>query len=122
MADAKLSTVEQLLLATLRGSESSNAKILELTNAIAAVVEELDSVKADAEETEAALAQKQPILTFDPSPTIGSTNPITSGGVAKCMIEVVGDIDSILDDINDKESATVAQINELLDEINGEGA
>lgn len=96
MADAKLSTVEQLLIATLRGSESSNAKILELTNAIAAVVEELDSVKADAEETEAALAQKQPILTFDTSPTSGSTNPVTSGGVYKA----IGDIGTILDSIN----------------------
>lgn len=115
MANAKLSTVEQLLLATLRGSESSNAKILELTNAIAAVVEELDSVKADAEDTEAALARKQDKLVFDTTPTSGSTKPVTSGGVAKSILDVRAYVDSSLDEMLD-------QINTLLDQINGEVA
>ena len=96
MADAKITVVEHLKMVALRCSESSNAKILELTNAITDVGEELDSVKADAESTETALAKKQDKLTFDTSPTNGSTNPVTSGGVYKA----IGDIGTILDSIN----------------------
>ena len=95
MADAKLTTVEQLVLATLRGSEASNAKILELTTAIAAVVEELDTVKADAEETEIALAGKQAKLTFDTNPTEGSTNPVTSGGVYHAIANAGSSADAL---------------------------
>lgn len=86
MADAKLTVVDHLKLVALRCSESSNAKVLELTNAIAKVVEELDAVKADADEMDTALAGKQDKLTFDTSPTSGSTNPVTSGGVYTATI------------------------------------
>ena len=96
MADAKLTVVEHLRLVALRCSESSNAKILELTNAIADVVEELDTVKADASEMDTALNSKQNKLTFDTTPTSGSSNPVTSDGVYKA----IGDIGTILDSIN----------------------
>lgn len=48
------------------------------------------------EEVVAALDKKQDKLTFDTTPTEGSTNPVTSDGVAKA----IGDINSILDEIN----------------------
>lgn len=96
MADEKLAVVDHLKMVALRCSESSNAKILELTTAVADVVGELDSVKADAVETEKALAGKQPKLTFDSSPTANSTNPVTSGGV----YQAIGNIGAILDAIN----------------------
>ena len=96
MADEKLTVVDHLKMVALRCSESSNAKILELTTAIADVVGEIDAVKADAEETERALAGKQPMLTFDSTPTVNSTNPVTSGGV----YQAIGNIGAILDSIN----------------------
>lgn len=96
MADAKLTAVDHLKMLALRCSESSNAKILELTNAIAEVVEELDEVKADAEEMDTALAGKQDKLTFDTTPKSGSSNPVTSDGV----YQAIGDIGTILDSIN----------------------
>lgn len=44
----------------------------------------------------AALAGKQDVLTFDTAPTQDSNNPVTSGG----LYVVLGDIESILDNIN----------------------
>ena len=61
-------TVNHLTMLGLRCSASSNAKILELTETVAAALEEVD-------------LNKQDKLTFDTTPTNGSTNPITSGGV-----------------------------------------
>jgi hypothetical protein len=52
----------------LRCSASSNAKFLELTETVAAALEEVDR-------------NKQERLTFDTTPASGSTNPVTSGGV-----------------------------------------
>ena len=61
-------TVNHLPMLGLRCSASSNAKILELTETITAALEEVDHNKQDK-------------LTFDTTPTSGSTNPVTSGGV-----------------------------------------
>ena len=61
-------TVNHLTMLGLRCSASSNAKILELTETITATLEEVD-------------LNKQDKLTFDTTPTSGSTNPVTSGGV-----------------------------------------
>lgn len=41
---------------------------------------------------QAALAGKQDVLTFDTTPTQGSTNPVTSGGI----YDVIGDIETLL--------------------------
>ena len=61
-------TVNHLTMLGLRCSASSNAKILELTETITAALEEVDYNKQDK-------------LTFDTTPTRGSTNPVTSGGI-----------------------------------------
>ena len=61
-------TVNHLTMLGLRCSASSNAKILELTETVTAALEEVD-------------LNKQDKLTFDTTPTLGSTNPVTSGGV-----------------------------------------
>ena len=47
-----------------------------------------------------ALNGKQDNLTFDSTPTQGSTNPVTSGGIVTYVTDVVGDINSVLDTIN----------------------
>lgn len=52
------------------------------------------------EEVVLELNKKQPKLTFDSTPTVGSTNPVTSGGVAKYVNDALGGINSILDEIN----------------------
>ena len=79
----KCTTVSHLTMLGLRCTASSNAKILELTESVTAALEEVNN-------------KKQNKLTFDITPTSGSTNPVTSGGVYR----VIGDIGSILDAIN----------------------
>lgn len=79
-----------------------------------------EDLVALAEATVNALAEKQDTLTFDTTPTEGSTNPVTSGGVAECMTQVIGDIDIVLGNLLN--GTTVAEVNEILDEINGEVA
>ncbi len=67
-------TVNHLTMLGLRCSASSNAKILELTETVTAALEEVDHNKQDK-------------LTFDTTPTSGSTNPVTSDGVYKAIAE-----------------------------------
>lgn len=43
---------------------------------------------------------KQNALTFDTTPTSGSTNPVTSGGIYTYINTIVGDINTALDTIN----------------------
>lgn len=43
---------------------------------------------------------KQNALTFDTTPTSGSTNPVTSGGIYTYIDTIVGDINTALDTIN----------------------
>ena len=65
-------TVNHLTMLGLRCSASSNAKILELTETVAAALEEVD-------------LNKQDKLMFDTTPISGSTNPVTSGGVYNAL-------------------------------------
>lgn len=51
-------------------------------------------------ETDAFLQGKQNTLTFDTTPTSGSTNPVTSGGIYTYINTIVGDINTALDTIN----------------------
>ena len=46
---------------------------------------------------------KQNALTFDTTPTSGSTNPVTSGGIYTYIDTIVGDINTALDTINGEE-------------------
>lgn len=46
-----------------------------------------------------ALAGKQAALTFDSEPTQNSTNPVTSGGVKSYVDGIVGDINSVLENV-----------------------
>lgn len=59
---------------------------------------------ADADATARALGGKQDALAFDPAPTAGSANPVTSGGVKTyvdtAVADAVGTINSALDTIN----------------------
>ena len=64
----KCTTVNHLNMLGLRCAASSNAKILELTEMVTAALEEVDRSKQDK-------------LTFDTTPTSGSTRPVTSGGI-----------------------------------------
>ena len=107
MANDKFIRLRHLKLSAMRCAAMVTSKISELTTAISEDLAELDDAKQDK-------------LTFDTTPTEGSMNPVTSDGVAKCMTQVVGDIDAVLEGILD--GAEVAEINELLDEINGEVA
>ena len=65
-------TVDHLTMLALRCSASSNAKFLELTETVAAALEEVDN-------------KKQNKLNFDTTPTQGSANPVTSDGVYKAI-------------------------------------
>ena len=68
MTKNNCTTVDPLTMLGLRCLTSSNAKFLELTETVTAALEEVDQNKQDK-------------LTFDTTPTSGSTNPVTSGGV-----------------------------------------
>ena len=68
MTKNNCTTVDHLTMLGLRCLTSSNAKFLELTETVTAALEEVDQNKQDK-------------LTFDTTPTSGSTNPVTSGGV-----------------------------------------
>ena len=68
MAKNNCTTVDHLTMLGLRCLTSSNAKFLELTETVTAALEEVDNTKQDK-------------LTFDTTPTSGSTKPVTSGGV-----------------------------------------
>lgn len=107
MANDNIVLLRHLKQSALRCAAMVTSKISELTTAISQDLAELDDAK-------------QNKLTFDTVPTEGSTNPVTSDGISKCMTRVVGDIDTVLENILD--GAEVAEINELLDEINGEVA
>lgn len=107
MANDNIVLLRHLKQSALRCAAMVTSKISELTTAISQDLAELDDAKQDK-------------LTFDTVPTEGSTNPVTSDGISKCMTRVVGDIDAVLEGIVD--GAEVAEINELLDEINGEVA
>ena len=65
-------TVDHLTMLALRCAASSNAKFLELTETVAAALEEVDNNKQDK-------------LHFDTTPTQGSANPVTSDGVYKAI-------------------------------------
>jgi len=51
-------------------------------------------------EVNTLLLEKQNTLTFDTTPTSGSSNPVTSGGVKVYVDTIIGDIDTVLDAIN----------------------
>ena len=68
MAKNNCTTVDHLTMLGLRCLTSSNAKFLELTETVTAALEEVDQNKQDK-------------LTFDTTPTSGSTKPVTSGGI-----------------------------------------
>ena len=105
MANDNIVLLRHLKQSALRCAAMVTSKISELTTAISEDLAELDDTK-------------QNKLTFDTTPTEGSTNPVTSDGVAKCMTAVVGDVNSVIEGILD--GANLAEVNELLDEINGE--
>lgn len=50
------------------------------------------ALKADKTEVTAGLAAKQNVLTFDSTPTEGSTNPVTSGGAWDSVTELKNDL------------------------------
>ena len=72
MAKNNCTTVDHLTMLGLRCLTSSNAKFLELTETVAAALEEVDN-------------KKQNKLNFDTTPTQGSANPVTSDGVYKAI-------------------------------------
>ncbi len=79
---------------------------------------QIDEAIKDVRDNKASWSGKQDKLTFDSAPTQGSQNPVTSGGVYTQLNAVVGDIDTILENLLD--GTSIAEINEVLDEINGE--
>ena len=87
MANDKLIRLRHLKLSAMRCASIITSKISELTTAITQDLEELDNNKQDR-------------LTFDTTPTEGSTNPVTSDGVTQYVNQVVGDINTILNEIN----------------------
>lgn len=83
MANDNLVLLRHLELSAVRCSAQVTSKISELATAVAEDMDELDNAKQDK-------------LTFDTTPTVGSSNPVTSDGVAR----IVGNINTILDEIN----------------------
>lgn len=79
---------------------------------------QIDEAIKNVRENKETWSKKQDALTFDSTPTEGSTNPVTSGGVYTQLNAVVGDIDTVLGNLLD--GTSVAEVNEILDEINGE--
>lgn len=81
MADDKITVLRHLQLTAMRCSAMVTGKMAELINAITQDLEELDNAKQDR-------------LTFDNTPTEGSTNSVTSGAVADYVNLIAGgDID-----------------------------
>lgn len=87
MANDKFIRLRHLKLSAMRCAAMVTSKISELTTAISEDLAELDDAKQDN-------------LTFDTTPTEGSTNPVTSDGVAKYVSQNIGNINQILDEIN----------------------
>lgn len=73
------------------------------------------SLKADKTELTAGLATKQNVLTFDSTPTQGSTNPVTSGGIYQA-IPALDDTLTVAGDAADAK-ITGDEITELKNEI-----
>ncbi len=83
-------------IATLQSGKADKTALTEVSNTVAAQAE-LIAGKADAKDvmtadqmnatfaTKDELGAKQNALTFDAAPTAGSTNPVTSGGVAQAI-------------------------------------
>lgn len=77
---------------------SEKAQITTNQNAIAGIK---DGTTIDSfADVENALAGKQATLTFDTTPTESSTNPVTSGGIYTYVTTIVGDIESILEELD----------------------
>lgn len=85
-----LAALTDHMKATRSLADSNESAIESLTGDLAGFVEEAT----------AAIETKQDKLTFDATPTEGSANPVTSNGVVKYVDDVVGDIATILDEIN----------------------
>lgn len=79
--------LRHLKQSALRCAAMVTSKISELTTTITQELTDLDDAKQD-------------VLNFDTMPTEGSTNPVTSDGVAKYVTQVVGDVNTLLDEIN----------------------
>lgn len=77
MANDNIVLLRHLKLLAVRCSAMVTSKISELTTAFSEDLAELDDAKQDA-------------LTFDSTPTEGSTNPVTSDGVAKFVAQTMG--------------------------------
>ena len=73
-----------------------------------------EDLAALAEATVAELNGKQDTLTFDTIPTEGSSNPVTSEGVARYISDILGNIDTILDEINNGPASSVEMIDGIL--------
>ena len=71
------------------GSSGVSEEVLveEVNRLVLQSAELKSSFKAYVESNDSAVALKQGLLTFDSTPTEGSTNPVTSGGVYSAILE-----------------------------------
>ena len=107
--DAELADKQDVItdLATIRSGAAAGATAVqpaELSAGLATkqdTINDLATIRSGAasgatavqpSQMQAALAGKQDVLTFDTTPTQGSTNPVTSGGI----YNVIGDIETLL--------------------------
>lgn len=107
--DAELADKQDVItdLATIRSGATAGATAVqpaELSAGLATkqdTINDLATIRSGAaagatavqpSQMQAALAGKQDVLTFDTTPTQGSTNPVTSGGI----YNVIGDIETLL--------------------------
>lgn len=71
--------------------------------------EESSDISQLASEINTVLAGKQNTLTFDSTPTAGSSNPVTSGGVKAALDEMDEDISSLNEDLSESTSIPSAE-------------
>lgn len=71
--------------------ENMSGQITNVLGEVETCLNELDSTKADVTAVNNALKGKQEKLTFDATPTQGSTNPVTSGGIYSAIQSATGE-------------------------------
>lgn len=119
VAEADVAMEKVTGLADALNAKAAASEVTTLTQ----TVEGLETSKADASavytktETEGLLNAKQDTLTFDSTPTAGSTNPVTSGGV-QAALATKADASAIPTDYVNTQTFTAYQ-NTVTSELSG---
>lgn len=72
----------------LEAAEAADSKASGFSDDIASLKESIQTMGTQISEVQQGLAGKQDTLTFDSTPTAGSQNPVTSGGVKQALDDI----------------------------------